>query len=82
MKKYALTTAALAVAFGAAATPALAVDHGNQQNVDSTIVSISGNTATLANGFMVDAPRAAGLGDKVRVVLTENNDLKRVFILN
>jgi predicted secreted protein len=81
MKKIALTTAALAVAFGVS-SPAFAVDHGNQQNVDSQIVSISGNTATLANGFMVDAPRAASAGDKVRVVLTENNDLKRVFILN
>ena len=81
MKKFALTTAALAVAFGAVATPALAVDHSNQQNFDSTIVDLSGNSATLANGFMVDAPRAASVGDKVRVEITENNDLKRVFVL-
>jgi predicted secreted protein len=81
MKKSALTTAALAVAFGVA-SPAFAVDHGNHQNIDTSVVSISGNTATLANGFTVEAPRAASAGDKVRVVLTENNELKRVFILN
>ena len=82
MKKIALTAAALAVAFGTASSPALAVDHGNQQNVDSRIVSIAGGTATLENGFMVSAPRAASAGDKVRVQLTENNDLKRVFLIN
>jgi predicted RNA-binding protein with TRAM domain len=82
MKTLALSATALAIAMGSLTAPAFAVDHGNQQNVDSQIVSISGNTATLANGFTVDAPRAASAGDKVRVVLTENNDLKRVFILN
>ena len=81
MKNLALTAAALTVAFGVA-SPAFAVDHGNQQNIDTSIVSIAGNTATLSNGFTVDAPRAASAGDKVRVVLTENNDLKRVFVLN
>lgn len=75
-----LTATALAFAL-TSVMPAHAMDHGNQQNIDTSIVSIAGNTATLANGFTVDAPRAAAAGDKVRVVLTEDNDLKNVFIL-
>lgn len=80
MKKITLTATVLTLALGSSA-PAFAVDHGNQQNIDTRIVSISGGKAVLANGFTVDAPRASRIGDKVRVVLTEDNDLKNVFVL-
>lgn len=81
MKTLALTATAFAIALGSASAPAFAADHGNQQQIDTQIVSVAGDTATLANGFTVDAPRAAVAGDKVRVILTEDNDLKNVFVI-
>ncbi|MGD1887101.1 MAG: hypothetical protein ACFB01_08270 [Cohaesibacteraceae bacterium] len=81
MKTLALTAVAATVALGSFAAPAFAADQSNDIKVDTQIVSISGDTAFLANGTSVDAPRAAASGDKVRVIFNENNDLKRVLVL-
>ncbi|WP_375572801.1 hypothetical protein ABWH92_05260 [Ahrensia marina] len=93
MKKFALTTAALAVAFGAAATPALAgnSDRDGLYDFDASIVSVdrAAGTINLSTGHTLDQsveyfafPARAAAGDKVRIDIGQDNTLKGVRVLN
>ncbi len=93
MKKFALTAAALAVAFGAA-SPAFAEsgDNADLYDFDTRIVSVDRNNGTigLSSGQTLDQsieyfafPAAASVGDKVHVDIDSNNHtLKGVRVLN
>jgi hypothetical protein len=93
MKKFALTAAALAVAFGAA-SPAFAESGDNRgiYDFDTTIVSVdrSNGTIGLSSGQTLDQsveyfafPATASVGDKVRVDIDgDNHTLKGVRVLN
>lgn len=93
MKKFALTAAAVAVAFGAAATPALAENSTNDgiYDFDANIVSVdrAAGTINLSTGQTLDQsveyfafPARASAGDKVRVDIGQDNTLRGVRVLN
>lgn len=92
MKKLALTTAALAVAFGVA-SPAFAdnSDRDGLYDFDANIVSVdrAAGTINLSTGHTLDQsvewfafPARAAAGDKVRVDIGQDNTLKGVRVLN
>lgn len=87
MKRLAIALMSAGLAAGAAA-PALA--NSDDVKVDSHIVSVNanGSVITLANGMTLDRsveyfamPAGASAGDKVRVIFSDDNQLKRVFVL-
>jgi len=93
MKKFALTAAAFAVAFGAAASPALAGsnDDDGLYDFDANIVSVDrvAGTINLSTGQTLDQsveyfafPARAAAGDKVRVDIGQDNTLQGVRVLN
>lgn len=93
MKKFALTAAALAVAFGAAATPTLAENSANNglYDFDANIVSVDrvAGTINLSTGQTLDQsvewfafPARASAGDKVRIDIGQDNTLQGVRVLN
>ncbi len=92
MKKFALTTAALAVAFGVA-SPAFAGSNENDGLYDfnANIVSLDREAGiiNLSTGQTLDQsiewfafPPRASAGDKVRVDIGQDNTLKGVRVLN
>ncbi|MFN3170301.1 MAG: hypothetical protein ACE37E_06375 [Hyphomicrobiales bacterium] len=92
MKKFALTAAAVAVAFGTA-SPAFAGSNENDGLYDfnANIVSLDrqAGTINLSTGQTLDQsiewfafPARASAGDKVRIDIGQDNTLKGVRVLN
>jgi hypothetical protein len=88
MKRFALTLAAASLAVGSVAAPAIADSF--ETYTDTTVLSVDRDNGrmNLANGTTLDQsiewfamPRGVSGGDKVRVIIDNNNDLDRVVVL-
>ncbi|MGD1886363.1 MAG: hypothetical protein ACFB01_04425 [Cohaesibacteraceae bacterium] len=88
MKTLALSAAALSLALGSMAAPALA--DSDDIKVDTYVVeaNVAAGTLKLENGMTLDQsieyfafPAQAASGDKVRLTFNDENDLQRVTVL-